>query len=233
MDVLYNLDISKRWRWSWKDFCGPEGFKIWSAQRHDFGSCFQTVCLHIPILAVLACASSYYYGRRIGFVRRGATQLIAINMRCMTIAVCALLPLLQIYVYLNKTDIQIEPVAYLLYAIQGITWFTHLVYSWGLRKRLGLSPRGPIFVTVIWTTLFVLSVISLRTRYLVYVQNSNPDYGVFVAYAFSMCNLLLQVVYGITLLPGQGSTTFVEYPSVNYPEVRFFYIHLFIRFIHK
>lgn len=226
MDDFFDLDSSVEWRWRWKDFCGPEGFKIWSAKRHDFGLCFQNLCLQIPVLAILACASSYYYGHRMGFVRRGATQIIAINMRCATITACALLPLLQIYIYLNQTDIHIEPVSYLLYAIEGITWFTHLVYSWGLRKRLGLSPRGPIVVTVIWTLLFVLSVISLRTRYLIYAQNSKPDYGEFVAYAFSMCNLLLQVVYGITLLPGQGSTTFLEYTSVNYAEVRIFYRYL-------
>lgn len=213
------FDSSKRWRWRWDDFCGPEGFKIWSAKRHDFGLCFQHICLHIPILAILACASSYYYGRRVGFVRRGATQLIAINMRCLTIIVSTFLPLLQIYIYLNKTDVQIEPVSYLLYAVEGIAWFTHLIYSWGLRKRLGLSPRGPIVVTVIWTSLFVIDVISLRTRYLMYSLSEKPDYSVFVALAFSVCNMVLQVVYGITLFPGQGSTVFVEYSSVNYSQV--------------
>lgn len=213
MESPIDFNNTERWHWRWVDLCGPEGFKIWSGKRHDLGHCFQQLCLQIPVFAILACASSYYYGRRTGFVKRGSVQIIAINVRSFLVLISAILPLLQIYVFLNKTDTPIQPVSYFLYAVEGISWFSHLLYTFALKKRFGLSPRGPVFLCVVWTLLFVLDVISLRTNWLIYRKTVKPDFSVFVAYGFSICNLLLQIFYGITLLPGEGDTTYVEFSS--------------------
>lgn len=220
--LLYN---SSRWHWQWENFCGPEGFKIWSPERHDLGYCFQQICLQIPVFVILAIISSYYFGLRKGFVTRGPVQLISIHIRCLMILVSALLPVLQIYIYLNKTDAHIYSVSYFLFAVEGISWLTHLGYTWSLRKRLGLSPRGPVLMCVTWTLLFMLDILSLRTHLLIYQNSLNLDYGMFVAYAFSICNVLAQVFYGLTLLPGEGSTTYVDF-STNYVHVSSFKVML-------
>lgn len=210
MEELIGLNSSERWHWRWVDLCGPGGFKIWSAKRHDLGHCFQQLCLQIPVFAFLACASSYYYGRRVDFVKRGSTQIIAINVRALVVMASALLPLLQIYVYLNKTDTPIQPVSYFLFAVEGIAWFSHLLYTFALKKRLGLSPRGPVVICVTWTLLFVLEIVSLRTHILIYRKTLKPDFSVFTSYGFSICSVLLQILYGITLLPGEGDTVLLD-----------------------
>lgn len=201
---------SSRWRWRWEDICGPEGFKIWSADRHDLGHCFQQLCLQIPAFSIIAIASAYYFGRRFGFVRRGVEQLVAINLRCFIILFSALFPILQIYIYLNKTDVRIYPVSYFLFAVEGFSWLVHLGYTLVLRKRLGMSPRGPVFICVIWTLLFMLDILSMRTNLLIYKHSKNVDFGIYVRCAFSICSVILQVMYGLTLFPGEGSTTFVD-----------------------
>lgn len=205
-----NSVVSSRWRWRWEDICGPEGFKIWSANRHDLGHCFQQLCLQVPAFALIAIASAYYFGRRYGFVRRGVDQIVAINLRCFIILISALFPILQIYIYLNKTDVIIYPVSYFLFAVEGFSWLVHLGYTLVLRKRLGMSPRGPVFICVMWTLLFMLDILSMRTNLLIYKHSEKITYSVYVKYAFSICSVILQVMYGLTLLPGEGSTTYVD-----------------------
>lgn len=206
MDSVIQLYNGSQWRWRWEDFCGPEGFKIWSADRHDLGHCFQQLCLQVPTFCLLAIVSAYYFGRRFGFVRRGPVQIVAINVRCCIILVSALFPLLQIYVYLSKTDAKIFPVSYLLFTIEGFSWLIHLGYSSVLKKRLGMSPRGPVFICVLWTLIFMLDILSMRTNILLYIHGQKITYSTYVRYAFSICSVILQVLYGLTLFPGEGDT---------------------------
>lgn len=207
-----------QWRWDWEQMCGPGGLNIWSQPRHDLGLCFQQLYLHIPVLSLFACSSAYFFGRHAGYVTRGRVQLYAINFRSFVSLCLALLPLLQIYIDLNR-KVQVYYVSYFLCAVQGIAWFCHFGYSLVLRKRLGLSPRGPVFVCVLWTLLFVLNVVSVRSHVLVYKYAINPGYSIYLAYGFSICQIILQIIYGFTLIPSEGSTTYLNFAD-RYTEVR-------------
>lgn len=206
------------WQWSWQTMCGNEGFTIWSPQRHDFGLCFQQLCLDIPILFLLAITSAYYFGRQEGFVTRGRIQKHAINIRCAVVLLLTFLPILQIYIDLYKADETISEISYFLSAVQGIAWFTHFIYNLGLRKKLGLSPRGPIFVCIIWSFIFALTVVSTRSHYLLYKYSFVDDYSIYLSYIFSICYLIAQLIYGLTLIPNEGSTTYLNF-STRYTEV--------------
>lgn len=210
--------VAPRWRWDWETLCGVEGFQIWSAQRHDFGLCFQQLCLDIPVLFILAIFSAFYFGRQEGFVTRGKLQTLAVNVRCFIVFVLTFLPIFQIYVDLNRTSKPITDISYFLSAVQGISWFTHFMYNLGLRKRLGLSPRGPIFICVTWSLIFALNVISTRSHYLLYKYSFTFDYSTYVSYIFSICYLIAQIIYAITLIPSEGSTTYLNF-STRYTEV--------------
>lgn len=207
-----------RWHWSWQTLCGDEGFIIWSASRHDFGLCFQQLCLDIPILFLLAITSAYYFGRQEGFVTRGRNQKVAINIRCAVVLLLSFLPLLQIYIDLYKSDKSISQISYFLSAVHGIAWFIHFFYNWGLRKRLGLSSRGPIFVCIIWSFIFALTVISMRSHYLMFKYSFSDNYSIYLGYVFSICYLVAQLIYGLTLIPSEGSTTYLNF-SARYTEV--------------
>lgn len=208
---------SAQWRWNWVDLCG-EDFKIWAPQRHDLGLCFQQLCLHIPVLALLAISSAYYFGRHEGFVTRGRIQLIAINIRCVIVLCLAFLPLIQIYIDINRGDEQINKISFFLSAVQGITWFMHLGYALGLKKRLGKSPRGPIFICIVWSLLLALTVISFRSHYLLYIYSFQFNYSIYLAYGFSVCYLILHIGYALTLIPSEGSNTYFNF-SNRYTEV--------------
>lgn len=206
------------WQWSWTDLCGPEGLKIWSPQRHDIGLCFQQLFLQIPVLFILAVASSYFFGRQNGFVARSKLQLFAIKIRSITVFILALLPALQIYIDANKSTNPINHVSFLLSAVQGITWLTHFIYTLALRKRLGLSPRGPVFMCVVWSLLFVLYCISLRSHYLLYKYSITTNYSINLSYGFSICNFIMQLFYAFTLLPGDSGSTFLNF-NHQYTEI--------------
>ncbi|XP_060531878.1 ATP-binding cassette sub-family C member 10 isoform X2 [Cylas formicarius] len=208
--VHESFDVLSQWRWSWSRFCGDEEFKIWSPQWHDLNLCFQEVCLQIPILAVAGCGSAYYFGRRYGVVSRGQLSLIALKIRFIISFLLAFLPIVQIYIFLNKTEEVIPQVAYLLSGVQCLSWFTHCAYIGGLTKKLGRNPRGPTFMIVVWSMLFALSVISLKSHYTIYKYSSNLTYSIYLAYGMSVCYLVLQLAYGLTLIPGDGDSTYAD-----------------------
>ncbi|XP_018573016.1 multidrug resistance-associated protein 7 [Anoplophora glabripennis] len=212
-----SLHSSPQWRWNWVDLCGEE-FKIWAPQRHDLGICFQQLCLDIPVLAMLAISSAYYFGRHEGFVTRGRIQLIAINIRCVIVLCLAFLPLIQIYIDINKGQAQINKISFFLSAVQGITWFTHLGYTMGLRKRLGKSPRGPIYMCIVWSLMLALTVISFRSHYLLYSYSIQANYSICLAYGFSICYLIAHIGYALTLIPSEGSSTYFNF-SNRYTEI--------------
>lgn len=216
------LNSSVRWHWNWETLCGDEGFQIWSMQRHDFGICFQQLCLHVPILFLLAITSAYFFGKAEGFVTRGKIQLFALNVRCLFILLLTFLPLLQIYIDINESDTHINEISYFLSAVQGITWFTHFLYTVGLRKKLGLSSRGPTSVCVIWSLIFTLSVISVRSHYILYKYSFTFNFSIYLSFSFSICYLVVQILYAFTLIPSEGTTTYLNF-SARYTEVSLIY----------
>ncbi|KAJ8922563.1 hypothetical protein NQ315_007593 [Exocentrus adspersus] len=201
-----------QWRWSWQDLCGQD-FKIWAPERHDLGLCFQQLCLHLPVLAILAISSAYYFGRHEGFVTRARIQLAAINIRCGIVLCLAFLPLIQIYIDINRGKEQIQKISFFLSATQGITWFTHFWYVLGLRKRLGRSPRGPTFVCIVWSLLFALTAIAFRSHYLLLIYSFQFDYSINLAFGFSISYLVAHILYALTLIPSEDSTTYFNFSN--------------------
>ncbi|XP_025830829.1 multidrug resistance-associated protein 7 isoform X2 [Agrilus planipennis] len=199
-----------RWRWHWEDLCGADGFQIWSPKTHDLGLCFEQLCLQIPAFVLLAIASAFYFGHQVEYVARSKFQKHALNVRCLLVTILAVLPLIQIYVDINRVDVKIEKISYFLSAVEGISWFVHLGYVSVLRKRLGLSSRGPMAVCVIWTLTAVLTFISFRTHYLIYLKHPVVSSSISLSFRFSIAKLVLQICYGITLLVGQGNTEFLQ-----------------------
>lgn len=223
-DVVSNSSV--RWQWNWETLCGEEGFQIWSFKRHDFGICFQQLCLHIPILFVLAISSAYYFGRPEGFVTRGKLQMCALNTRCLIVLIITFLPLLQIYIDINESDTGINEISYLLSAVQGITWFSHFLYTIGLRKKLGLSSRGPTSICIIWSLIFALTIISVRSHYILYKHSFAPNFSIYLSFIFSICYLIAQLFYALTLIPSEGSATYLNF-SARYTEVSFNYQYIY------
>lgn len=224
-DVIGNT--SSRWQWNWETLCGEEGFQIWSVKRHDFGICFQQLCLHIPILFLLAVSSAYYYGRPEGFVTRGKVQMFALNTRCLIVLILTFLPLLQIYIDINESNTAITEISYFLSAVQGITWFSHFLYTLGLRKKLGLSSRGPTSVCVIWSLIFALTVISVRSHYILNKYSFTYNFSIQLSFLFSICYFVAQVFYALTLIPSEGSATYLNF-SARYTEVSLTSFNLFM-----
>ncbi|CAG9765420.1 unnamed protein product [Ceutorhynchus assimilis] len=204
--------------WNLTSLCGDEGLEIWNAQRHDLGLCFQQLVLDIPILGLLAIFSSYYLGRSDGTVARGRPQLIAINIRCFLTILLALLPLVQIYVFRFRTLEIIPKVAYFLSAVQGFAWFVHFFYNLSLRRKFGKSPRGPTIICVLWSSIFVLTVISLRSHLLILKTTAVPVFSQYLAYGMSLCYLILQIFYALSLLPGEGETRLLNFNN-SYVEI--------------
>lgn len=202
------------WDYVWTDLCGPGGLQIWSPILHDLGLCFQRLFLDIPVLVLLAIFSAYYFGRHDYHVIRGKTQLYAINFRCLIVLLLALLPLLKMYIALNKNDDKIEKIFYFLSTVEVITWFTHFGYVIALRNRLGLSSRGPVAMCVLWSLIAVLSFISLRTHTLIYKHSISPGFSVFYSYAFSIVQVILQIFYALTLVPNIGETSVTHFENV-------------------
>uniref|UniRef100_A0A1Y1JUE0 ABC-type xenobiotic transporter n=1 Tax=Photinus pyralis TaxID=7054 RepID=A0A1Y1JUE0_PHOPY len=211
MDISRSVNDTIRGRWKWEDLCGADGFKFWSSTTRDIGLCFEQLCLQIPTLAMLATVSAFYFGRQIHYVIRGKTQLLAIKIRCIIVSLMVALPVLQTYIDLNKSETQIERITYFLTTVDGIAWLTHLGFLLVLRKRLGLSPRGPLFMCVLWCLIAVLSVLSLRTHFLIYEVQDPKTFSASLAYSFSIVRLILQLLYGLTLIPGEGDTVYLTY----------------------
>lgn len=213
MDLFGNFSILPHWRWDWQKLCGPDGLKLWSPKHHDLGLCFQAVFLQFPAYALLAIVSAYFFGRHVHFVSRGKSQLIAINIRCFLVLLLTIFPLIKMYIALNENEQEIEKMFYCLCVVEGFAWFIHLGYNLALRNRLGLSARGPVSVCVLWTIIGVLSVISLRSHFIVFKYSTGRDASIYFSYAFSIVNVILQCLYALTLIPNIGETVSLEFSS--------------------
>lgn len=68
-----------------------------------------------------------------------------------------------------------------------------------------MSPRGPIVVCVLWTLVFVLNVVSVRSLARIIREGSTSHSMVIHYYADIVC-LCIHFLYLVTLLPGKGGT---------------------------
>ncbi|GLV33119.1 uncharacterized protein CBL_10466 [Carabus blaptoides fortunei] len=211
LPTMWFTDVPS-WRWRWEDMCGAGGLVIWSPVQHDLGLCFQQLFLQIPVLTLLAVTSAYYAGRHVSYVSRGKLQMRAINLRCCIIILLTLLPILETYIAVSKSKTPVTFINFFLAATQCVTWLIHLTYASALRKRLGISPRGPVQICVLWTLYAVLTVISFHSYYLV-SANGQSTFGLNLAFHCSIAYFVLQILYAITLLPSEGSTSNITYNS--------------------
>lgn len=225
MTSTTGVDEKLRWHWRWEDLCGPDGFKVWSPQTRDIGLCFEQLCLEIPALVLLAVSSAYYFGRQSDYVRRTRSQLFAIKLRCTVATLLAIMPLIQLYVYMNSPVTPMQKIWYFLTAVEGIAWFTHLGYCLVLRHRLGVSSRGPLFMGVIWTLLGVISVVSWRTHFLI-LRIDVDDYSAVLAYYFSISRGVLQVFYMLSLLPSGADSALIINDQVYILIIQYLRINL-------
>nr|XP_022903100.1 multidrug resistance-associated protein 7 [Onthophagus taurus] len=201
--------MDHRWHWEWESLCGPNGLNIWSPKTHDLGICFQQLCLQIPVLFLLAISSAYYFGRQTYHVQRGLLQLRAITLRSFIVFLLAFAPTLHVYIVINKWDVDKFTIFYFLSAVQLLTWLIHLGYTFILRRRLGLSARGPLFIIFSWTIIAVLSAINLRSYALLYRASEHKSSGLKMAFGFSIFTFILHVFYGITLIPNEGESDYL------------------------
>ncbi|XP_066146983.1 ATP-binding cassette sub-family C member 10 [Euwallacea fornicatus] len=204
--------------WNITNLCGDEGLDVWNTSRNDIGICFQQLFLDIPVLALLAIFSSYYLGRGGRLVVRGHPQLIAIRLRSLATVILAFLPLIQIYVFRYKTSENIPSIAYLLSAVQGLAWFIHFLFNLSLLKKFGKSPRGPIIICVLWSLIFVLTVISVRSHLLLLKNAPKPPYSFYLAYGMSLCYLTVLIFYAFSMILGEGETTYLSFVD-TYTEI--------------
>lgn len=176
--------------------CGPGGIHPWDPKIRDMGFCFQRLFILIPSLFMLAIVSSFYVGRRINWVVRGKFQERAILLRAVTVFCLATVPLIKIYKILTQQAANSGAIDYFTCSTECIAWFMHFCYILALRHRLGVSPRGSIFLLMLWSITAVLSVISLRTLILTHRS-----------YALAIVTLILHIIYALTLLPSEGVTS--------------------------
>lgn len=214
---MSGFEESPQWRWNWEEMCGPGGLSLWSPQFHDLGICFQHLCLQIPVLALLAIISSYYSGRHFGFVVRGKLQKRFINLRALVSICLALLPVIHIYIEYSTTGVHLVPINLFLAVTECVTWFIHFIYLLALKKRLGLSPRGPVKICVLWTLYAVLAVINLHSNYLV-IQTSGGDFTTNLSFRCNIVTVVCHALYGISLIPSEGRTEYLTY-NTRYVQV--------------
>jgi ATP-binding cassette, subfamily C (CFTR/MRP), member 10 len=192
--------------------CGPDGLHPWDPKTRDMGYCFQRLFLLIPALFLIAATSAYFVGRQVNWVVRGKLQERAIVLRSATVLCLALLPIMKLYIFLQG-DGKAYGIDYFTCGTEFIAWIVHLAFLMALRQRLGVSPRGPIFLLVLWSISAMLSIIGLRT--LILMERK---------YGFAIVTLVFQVIYAITLLPSEGVTSPKYNPAASvgsqYSQVR-------------
>ena len=208
--IIINMAVStdgSLLKWHWKDMCGPEGLSIWSVKTKDLGICFQELCLQVPVLILLATLSAYYCGNQSHWVIRNHKHLKVLSLRAYAVTLMAVATGVKICLVIATTPESLQPVDYLLAAVEGVTWLVHLGYVIALRHRLGMSLRGPVSVCVLWTLNFVITALSLRSHVQMSYNISDPTLSKFIklTFSFSILALILQCIYLLTLFPTERS----------------------------
>lgn len=193
--------------WNWEDMCGPGGLTLWSVKGHDVGICFQELCLQVPVFMLIATISAYYCGKQTQWIVRSRKQLQVLGLRALATLLMAVAAVGRICTAITLSPSSLQPVDYFLAVVEGVTWFVHLGFIVALRHHSGPSLRGPFSLCVLWTLSFALSAISLRSHILLYYGVPLPDLSkfVYISYAFSIVELVLQCLYMVTLFPSERS----------------------------
>ncbi|XP_021924384.1 multidrug resistance-associated protein 7 isoform X3 [Zootermopsis nevadensis] len=193
--------------WNWEDMCGPGGLTLWSVGTHDIGICFQELCLQVPVFILMATISAYYCGRQTHWIVRSRRQLQILGLRAIATVLMAVATVARICTAIALSPGSLQPVDYLLAAVEGVTWLVHLGFILALRHRLGVSLRGPFSIRIVWALNFALSAISVHSHILLLQSIPMPDLFrfIYISSGFSIADLVLQCVYMITLFPSERS----------------------------
>ncbi|XP_041780046.1 ATP-binding cassette sub-family C member 10 [Anopheles merus] len=179
------------WDQFWTDIC-PTGLRPWVQTNSDLAPCFQELILQLPVLALFATFSAYYYGTHWRTVSRNQTQLRALRVRIFASLGLTFVPALKV-LYIFRLHKELYPVDILLACVQLIAWPIHCCFLLSSVRKGSLSHRGPLALIVLWTSLFALSAIWLHT-------NLYTDYWLWYA-----AQLALYLFYGATLVaPGNA-----------------------------
>lgn len=163
----------------------PTGFLPWKPHSNNIEPCFQQLFLQIPTAVLFAILSSYNSGRKGRYVLRNNVQLNLINIRCLAVLSLGVFPLFRFY-YAANNDIHVWPIDILVGCVEMISFCVHLGFLLVYRRYGGHSHRGPLFLGVTWSVMFLLNI--------VWVFEGKPWPWSFVA-------IVLHTVYGITLIP--------------------------------
>ena len=193
--VFFSTVVVKRamvvWDQFWTDIC-PTGLRPWVQTNSDLAPCFQELILQLPVLALFATFSAYYYGTHWRTVSRNQTQLRALRVRIFASLGLTFVPALKV-LYIFRLHKELYPVDILLACVQLIAWPIHCCFLLSSVRKGSLSHRGPLALIVLWTSLFALSAIWLHT-------NLYTDYWLWYA-----AQLALYLFYGATLVaPGNA-----------------------------
>lgn len=197
--------ISWVFKWNWEEMCGPDGLVIWSTTHKDLGICFQELCLKVPVLTLLAAVSAYYCGRQDRWVVRDAATIRVILLRSLIALLLAIEPIIRVCYSIKDAPASLRPVDYLLYGVESFAWLVHFGFILALRHRLGVSPRGPIAVCVLWTIVLVLNIVSLRS-YARIIREGTPERSLSIHFYADIGSFLTHFFYFVTLFPGKGGT---------------------------
>ncbi|GAB6021503.1 Multidrug resistance-associated protein 7 [Chamberlinius hualienensis] len=183
--------LSKLYNWSY--FCGDPQLDVWI--NSDFGHCFRSLCLEVPIYALFAAFNAYYLGNLGSTFARSTSQLRILTLRSILTTLLLLYP---VTVILDKHFVHFEQVIlsdYIWLITQIILWALHLVYLYVLRTRLCHSSRGPVLIVFGWILTIVPTSFAVRTGLIQHIYLNNFD--VYLCFI----NAVIQALYLVTLIP--------------------------------
>ncbi|XP_046809062.1 ATP-binding cassette sub-family C member 10 [Lucilia cuprina] len=188
--------------WNWSDFCST-GVRPFASDSNDLLPCFQEIILQLPIYTLFAAISAYHFGAYTKCLVRDRTQLWAIYLRAASTILLAILPVLKLFEF-YRLGVRLYAADILVVCTECVMWVVHSGYLLTSRTFGELSHRGPLVMIVMWLAIFVLDAVWLRS-------SRHFDW-----WPWSLATLLLDVFYGLTLIPnGKATYTAARYPHAN------------------
>lgn len=198
--------------WSWIEFCGTKNFTIWNNNHQDLTPCFQMLCLQIPILSLIAVVSAFYAGKYEDWIIRTLREKFVIKLRLFIVLLLAVTPAIRLIIQVSYYSKYLRGIDYEFTILECFTWFVHVCYIRALKTRLGPSLRGSVLLISLWTMFCVVCIIRTRTICLQYFANQTEE--MFVLLIFAIITLILQVAYGLSLIPGEDNFATRSLPGI-------------------
>ncbi|XP_046589574.1 ATP-binding cassette sub-family C member 10 isoform X2 [Neodiprion lecontei] len=188
-------DDNGLWHWNWTELCGIRGsIRPINPNTRDLGTCFQQLCLQIPVLAFLAMLSAYYCGKRTVLISRSNRTYYKLKKLCKKLV-------------LRSKAFSIKTTVFHILR-QVLQLFEKILI--GLSNGNQFNPRGPVSIRALLFLLMGISILLLRSH----VKHAPLDDTLpNLSLGFSIATVMLLILYAITLIP--GSASFVEHSQVG------------------